>query len=199
MATVKLFSILRSDTKGKKEVNIDANTVQEIKAKLDAGKWGEKEIKRITRYCAGYFNSLIFKKNKGYKVILCSFDNPYWELEMIQTSLLCLINNMDIVICGSFDNGKEVLACLETFEADSVILSCGSQLKEGELSANDIIRSIIKSMEEKQRLILTGNVKYSENSFFKYENLIPLPSLRNLETGLKKINKQFIDGLFSKE
>ena len=72
MATIKLFSILRSDTKGKKEVNIDANTVQEIIDQLESmfgpelkNKILDKNTGDVRRFISVFINGVYIRTLKG--------------------------------------------------------------------------------------------------------------------------------------
>ena len=170
-----------------------------LKEKIESGKLNQEELKSITTYFKVNFNHLIFKNKKNSeKAIISFFDNPHWELEVFQTAFICIENNLDPIICGEVTNGKENSNYLKSFQANYLILSCGSEIKNNTQAVDELIKTTITNIESDKNLIITGNLNYSENKFMKYENLIPLPTIKNLDTGLKKMNKNYMEDLYKK-
>ena len=154
----------------------------------------KEEFESITAFFKFYLTPSIFNNSESsQKVIITFFDNPYWELEVFQTALVCLENNLNVIFYNASENGKEIADRLNLFQADWLILFCGSHIKSGPTESTEIIHTIINKIEEDKKLIITGNFNYSENHFLKHKNLFPLPTVKDLNTGLKKMNIRDIE------
>jgi DNA-binding transcriptional MerR regulator len=160
-----------------------------IQEKIENETLDKEEFESITAFFKFYLTPSIFNNSESsQKVIITFFDNPYSELEVFQTALVCLENNLNVIFYNASENGKEIANHLNLFQADWLILFCGSHMKSDSTESTEIIHTIINKIEEDKKLIITGNFNYSENHFLKHKNLFPLPTIKNLDTGLKKMN-----------
>ena len=170
-----------------------------MKEKIGNGVLNQEEIESITTYFKANLNHLIYKNIKDRKkAIITFFENPYWELEIFQLAFICFENGLDVIICDIAKKGKAASEYLSDFHADYLILSCGSQIKSDSAPANEIIKATLNEIENQKKLIITGNLNYSENNFMKFDNLIPLPTMKNLDTGLKKMTQEYYEDLYKK-
>ncbi|MEE2742800.1 MAG: response regulator [Bdellovibrionota bacterium] len=170
-----------------------------IKEELENGNLTPEQVRSITTYFKFYLGPLISQNKEGSKkVIISFFENPYWELEVFQTALICLENNLDVIFCNAEKRGKEIADHFKIFQADFLVLSCGSQIESNSPSADEVIQASVNEIEDHKKIIITGNLNYSENNFLKYENLFPLPTIKNLDSGLKKIIGPDNEALYKK-
>ena len=170
-----------------------------IKEELENGNLTPEQVRSITAYFQFFLGPLISQNKEGSeKVIISFFENPYWELEVFQTALICLENNLDVIFCNAEKRGKEIADHFKIFQADFLILSCGSQIESNSPSADEVIQASVNEIEDHKKIIITGNLNYSENNFLKYENLFPLPTIKNLDSGLKKIIGPDNEALYKK-
>ena len=170
-----------------------------INEQIENGKLTPEQVQSLTSYFKFYLGPSLSKNEEGFeKVIISFFENPYWELEVFQTAFICLKHNLNVIFYNAEKSGKGVGDLLKILEADSLILSCGSQIGNLSPQANEVIQTSVNEVEGNHKIILTGNLNYSENKFFQYENIIPLPTIKSLDVGLKKLNNLDDDVFYKK-
>jgi len=78
-----------------------------------------------------------------------------------------------------------------------IVAGCVAQAENKEMIKREPYIDIVIGPQSYHK-INDSILNYSENKFMKYENLIPLPTIKNLDTGLKKMNKNYMEDLYKK-
>ncbi|MBG07919.1 MAG: hypothetical protein CME68_04125 [Halobacteriovoraceae bacterium] len=149
----------------------------------------EDDLYSVIPYFKFHLNNLMFKnKGNGKKVIISFFENPFWELEVVQIALLCLKSNIDVIFYNSEKKSRDILAQLKNFGSDNLILSVGSSIIRNIPSSDEILKSLVSKLEGDKKIMITGNVNYSDGDLLKNKNITLFPNIEDLDRGLSRIS-----------